>query len=232
MRLDQVQRNYDRAARHYDTWTQLVFGRLLDIERLREDAIELLGDIDGKVVLDVGCGTGRNFPLLVPRVGPKGQVIGVDYSRGMLDEARALVVQRGWENVELMHDDAAELATVPAAVDAVISVWCMGIVHDLDAALGRALDVLRPGGRIVIMDFDRARPDRGCLRWLYPVYSRLLRWAGIDSAEDLDDDRLRAKWKSGRGVLQRRLGSLEEERYLSGGGVILSGTAPRLEKRP
>jgi len=85
---------------------------------------------------------------------------------------------------------------------------------------------------MAIMDFARARPDRRWLRWLYPVYSLVIRWAGIDSAEDLDDARLRAEWQRGRAVLERRIGHLEEERYLSGGGVIISGTAPRGEKRP
>lgn len=226
MKLEDVQRNYDPAAERYDAWTELVFGRILGVERLREHTIDLLGDLDGKRVLDVGCGTGRNLPFLVPRVGAKGRIIGVDYSQGMLDVARARVARHGWQNVELEQDDAAQLATIEEPVDAVVSVWCMGIVHDLDAALGRAIDVLQPGGRIAIMDFDRARPDRGWLRWLYPLYSRVLRWAGIDSAEDLDDARLRAKWSSGRSVLARRVGQLTEERYLSGGGIIISGTAP------
>ena len=232
MRLEDVEENYDRAAKHYDTWTNLVFGRLLGVERLREHAIDLLGDLDGKVVLDIGCGTGRNFPFLIPRVGSTGRVIGVDYSQGMLDVARTRIEREGWQNIELRQDDAAKLATIEAPVEAVVSVWCMGIVHDLDAALGRAVDVLRPGGRIAIMDFDRARPDRGWLRWLYPVYSRVLRWAGIDSAKDLDDARLRAKWKSGRAVLESRVGHLEEERYLSGAGIIVSGAARTEERRP
>lgn len=230
MRLEDVPRNYDRAAKHYDTWTDIVFGRLLGIERLREHAIDLLGNLDGKVVLDIGCGTGRNFPFLVPRVGANGRIIGVDYSQGMLDVARARIKQEGWQNTELRHEDAAKLATIEAPVDAVVSVWCMGIVHDLVAALDRAIDVLGPGGRIVIMDFERARPDRGPLRRLYPVYSRLLQWAGIDTAEDLDDERLQAKWRRGRDVLRARLSELHEERYLWDAGIILAGTVP--EKGP
>ncbi len=226
MKLEEVQDNYGRAAKRYDMWTDLVFGRILGVERLRERTIDLLGDIDGKLVLDIGCGTGRNLPFLVPRVGDNGRIIGIDYSRGMLEVARARTERAGWHNVELRQDDAAELATIRAPVDAVVSVWCMGIVHDLDAALGRAVEVLRPGGAIAIMDFDRARPDRGWLHWLYPLYSRVLRWAGIDSAEDLDDARLRARWQSGRRVLEHRIGHVEEERYLGGSGVILSGTAP------
>ena len=84
-----------RAAKRYDMWTDLVFGRLLGVKRFREHTIDLLGDIDGKVVLDVGCDTGRNFPFLVRRVGAGGRIIGVDYSQGMLDVARARKEQEG-----------------------------------------------------------------------------------------------------------------------------------------
>jgi hypothetical protein len=58
-------------------------------KRFREHAIDLLGDIDGKVVLDVGCDTGRNFPFLVRRVGAEGRIIRVECSLGMLDVGRA-----------------------------------------------------------------------------------------------------------------------------------------------
>ena len=77
-----------------------------------------------------------------------------------------------------------------------------------------------------IMDFERARPERGLLRRLYPVYGKLLQWSGIDNAEDLDDERLHAKWRRGRDVLENRLSDLHEERYLSGAGFILAGIAP------
>ncbi len=226
VKLEDVRRNYDRVAGSYDFWTDAILGRVLGLDRVREHALDQLGDLRKKTVLDIGCGTGRNLPGLESRVGPSGHVIGIDYSAGMLEEARSLVAERGWRNVTLLHDDATQLRHVVAPVDAVVSVWCMGIVYDLEAALDRAVDLLRPGGRMVIMDFARARPDHGPLHYLYPAYSRVLRWAGIDSEEDLDDARLRAKWARGQALLHERLENVEEERYLSGGGLIITGTAP------
>jgi len=225
MQLEEVPRNYDWAAPWYDLATDLVFSRFLGTEKYREDTIDRLGDLEGACVLDIGCGTGRNFPLLVPRVGRRGRVIALDYSEGMLDRARARVDVHGWRNVELLRGDAAELDGIPEPVDAVVSIWCLGIVHDLEAALRRAVDVLRPGGRIAIMDFGRSRPDHGPLRWLYPLCRFVLERTGIDSAEDLDDSRLRARWERGRRILRMRLDDYREETYLQDTGLILSGTA-------
>ena len=56
-----------RVAKRYDMWTDLTFGRLLGVKRFREHTIDLFGDIDGKVVLDGGCDTGRTFSFLLPR---------------------------------------------------------------------------------------------------------------------------------------------------------------------
>lgn len=224
MKLNDVRANYDRAAKYYDFGTDLIFGRLLRVERYRKRAIELLGDLEGATVLDIGCGTGRNFPLLLDRVGPRGRIIGIDYSKGMLQKAAERVGAGGRTRIELIRGDAAVLPNVPAHVDAVISVWTMGIVQDMESALHRALDVLRPGAQIAIMDFGRTRPDHGPLRWMYPIYSQILRLAGIDSAEDLDDDRLRARWKRGRAILDASLSELRAETYLNGMGLILYGT--------
>lgn len=226
MRLDDVVRKYDAAAKHYDRFMDLVFGALLDIERHRARVVELLGELDGRTVLDVGCGTGRNFPLLVERVGEHGRVIGLDCSNGMLGEARRLVERRGWRNVELVLDDAVSLGRIREPVDAVLSVWCYGTVYDLDAALDRAIDVLRPNGTISIMTFGRAGPERGALRWLYPFYRFAVRSLGMDPGGDFDNAALEAKWQRGRRVLRSRLGGLHEERYLNGAGLIISGRKP------
>ncbi|WP_319548463.1 methyltransferase domain-containing protein [Desulfogranum marinum] len=78
MQLSDVSKKYNGAARYYDRLTDIVFGRILGLEQYRHHAIDFLGNLEGATVLDVGCGTGRNFPLLVERVGEHGNIIGVD----------------------------------------------------------------------------------------------------------------------------------------------------------
>ena len=225
MKLDAVASNYDQAAGYYDKLTGFVFQTLLRKEKkYRRKTVDHLGDITGKRVLDIGCGTGRNFPYLVPAVGVRGEIVGLDYSQGMLDQARQLVSHRHWHNVTLIRGDAAEIATGNELFDAAISTWCLGIVHDLDAALNQAISRVKPGGRIAIMDFQGAKPEHGPLRWFYPFYSYLLRQAGIDSREDVDDARLRAKWEQGRKLLESRLTDIVMETYLQGLGFVLAGT--------
>lgn len=226
MKLSEVRTNYDRAAKYYDALTDLVCDWILGLEKYREQTIDTLAELRGATVVDVGCGTGRSFSLLVSRVGQGGRIIGADYSAGMLEQARKRVRDQGWQNVELVCTDAAKLEGVPENVDAVISIWCYGIVDDLDAALRRAIELLRPGGRMAIMDFTKSIVDSGFLRWLYPIYSFALRHTGIDTAEDLDNAKLQAKWERGRDVMRAELIDLREKTYLRGTGIILSGRKP------
>ncbi|HEX6993667.1 MAG TPA: class I SAM-dependent methyltransferase [Gammaproteobacteria bacterium] len=226
MQLADAVRKYDAASRHYDRFMDVVFGKVLDVERYRERVVGLLGNLEGKTVIDIGCGTGRNFPLLVKTVGPRGRVVGLDCSAGMLAEARRRVERHGWHNVELVRGDAVALDGVDEPVDAVLSVWCYGTVYDLAGALRRATDVLRPGGRIAIMTFVRASPERGPLRWLYPLYRFAVRCAGIDPARDFDNAALAARWQRGREILRGLLWDLHEERYLQGAGLIIAGRKP------
>lgn len=223
MQLNEISANYDKAASYYDKMTDLVFHSLLRVEKNRELMIDQLGDIEGKRVLDIGCGTGRNFELLVERVGPQGQIHGIDYSKGMLEEARNRVNRRGWDNVKLSHDDAVELKTTQPPYDAIVSAWCLGIVYDLEKALSKALSLLKPEGHIAIMDFQRAHPDRGPLRWLFPIYSHFLQAAGIDSSEDLNDAHLQQKWREGLSFLQTNLQDVHYQTYLQNMGFIVSG---------
>lgn len=226
MNLDDAVQKYDAAAAHYDRLVDIIFGKALRAERHRERIIGRIGDLEGATVVDVGCGTGRNFPYLVRSVGERGRIIGVDCSQGMLDQARRRVQRNGWRNVELVLDDAVKLESISEPVDAVVSVWCYGSVYDLTGALNRAVDVLRPGGRIGIMTFVRACPEQGPLRWLYPLGRFAVRCARIDPATDFDNATLEAKWKRGCEVLEARLGELHEERYLQGAGVMIAGRKP------
>jgi trans-aconitate 2-methyltransferase len=98
----------------------------------------------GETVLDAGCGSGRVTQALVARL-PRGHVIGVDGSAGMIAAAR----ERLGEGVELIVCDLTELQLAPRAVDAVFSTAVFHWIADHARLFARLRAALRPGGRLV-----------------------------------------------------------------------------------
>ena len=147
----------------------------------------------------------------------------------MLEQARQRALQAGWSNIRFIREDAVELKHIEGQFDAVLSVWCLGIVYELPAALHRIFELTRPDGRIVILDFAQSQPDRGILRLLYPIYRWVLVTTGIDAPDDIDDGQLRSRWREGRALLHELLPDLVEERFMGGGGVLFHGTRPRTD---
>ncbi len=116
-------------------------------------------------VLDLACGTGANFPALVERLGASSRVLGVDLSDGMLARARTRVERAGWRGVTLLGCDATRLepAAVSAALggpvgfDAVVCALGLSVIPDWEAALRASFELLRPGGRYLILDVHAER---------------------------------------------------------------------------
>jgi len=119
--------------------------------RFRKRAAERLALRPGGRVLEIGCGTGRNFPYLREAVGPTGHIYGVDLSAGMLAIAKELCEQERWTNVELIQGDAADYVA-PEPLDGVMFGLSYNTMPHHLAVLRQALKQLRPGGRVVIMD--------------------------------------------------------------------------------
>lgn len=145
--LDEITGQYDRVARFYKVFEPLYL--IFPVARRR--AVAALGLKPGDTVLEIGAGTGRNFPYLVEAVGPSGRVLGVDASEGMLREGRKLVERRGWSNVSLLQQDAAQLQ-VDQDVDAVLFSLSYSAMPEPQRALASAWERLRPGGRLAVMD--------------------------------------------------------------------------------
>jgi SAM-dependent methyltransferase len=136
-----------RALRSYGAMARSYELRTASGDHGRRELVALLAPRRGEVILDVGCGTGRNFDRIQQRIGPQGRLIGIEPSAEMLAQAQALVRRRGWTNVELVCAGAEE-ATIPAMVDAAI----LCAVHDVmrsPPALANVLEHIREGGRIV-----------------------------------------------------------------------------------
>jgi ubiquinone/menaquinone biosynthesis C-methylase UbiE len=141
--------HYDVFAWVYEWGTERLHGRH------RRETIELLRLQPGATVLDVPTGTGASIPLLRSRVGARGRVIAVDYSPGMLARARSKVVGAGWDNVDLVEADARKLDGALLGVDGVDAAICMlglTVVPDWREVFRRVFDLVRPGGRIAVMD--------------------------------------------------------------------------------
>lgn len=179
MRLRRPAR-YTSGARLYDVVSgeRPVYraGRVVGIEELQLRA--------GDRVLDVGCGTGLNFPLLLAAVGPGGAVVGVDASSSMLARARSRVAKRGWRNVSLVEADAARLddalsaSSAPELFDAALFTYSLSIIEGWRDSYAQTLARVRPAGRIAVVDM--ALPVR---RWR--VFSPLARFACFTGGADI-----------------------------------------------
>ena len=113
-------------------------------------------------VLDVGCGTGYNLPLLLEAVGPTGSVVGVDASATMLARAS----RRADDRVHLVHGDAGGVGTLLAGerFDALICTYALSVIAPWQAAWEQAFSLLRPSGRVAVVDLALPHP-----RWLRPL---------------------------------------------------------------
>jgi ubiquinone/menaquinone biosynthesis C-methylase UbiE len=170
-------RKYDRVARLYSTLEPLY----LIFPRARRKAVAALNLKPGDVVLEIGAGTGRNFPYLVDAVGPNGKVIGVDASEGMLAEAAKLIERRGWSNVELLRQDAARLE-VEDELDGVLFSLSYSAMPEPRPALARAWEHLRPLARVVVMDLGLTQGWLG--KVLAPIGCLLVRLTPGDAYSD------------------------------------------------
>lgn len=127
---------YGQHAVVYDAHTQAFQG-------FRNRIVQSLPLRPADRVLDVGCGTGLCFAALQERLGPTGEVIGVDASPDMTALAAERAEQNGWSNVTLVAAPAEE-AMVPGPADAAL--FCA--THDIlqsAPALSNVLSQLRPG---------------------------------------------------------------------------------------
>lgn len=146
---------FDRIAGVYDLMNRTMTAGLDRSWRRRAaDRAELK---PGQAALDVCCGTGDMVFELVERVEPAGSVIGCDFSERMLDRAREKGHRRGAVGARFEWADALDLPYADARFDAVTVGFGVRNLADLDRGLAEMARVLKPGGRMVILEITQPR---------------------------------------------------------------------------
>jgi ArsR family transcriptional regulator len=165
------------VAGEWESVRSELFGGRLDLEL----ALALL-DPDA-VVADLGCGAGHFTARLAPHVG---RVVGVDGSTEMLAAARARTA--GSPNVELHVGDLEQLPIADASVDAALLSLALHYVADPARVIAESQRILRPGGRVVIVDMMPHDRDDLQLRMghLWRGFDRLqvTEWSGAAGLRD------------------------------------------------
>jgi len=160
----------DAFRRHGADWDEI---RALGLPAGEIEAA-LLAALPARIprLLDIGCGTGGLLERLAPRIE---EGLGVDASRDMLALARARLAERGLAHVAVRQADMYRLPLADASFDAVTMQMVLHYAEDPAAALVEAARVLKPGGRLLIVDL--APHERAEL-----LGAHAHRWPGFDDA--------------------------------------------------
>ncbi|MFN0157821.1 MAG: bifunctional demethylmenaquinone methyltransferase/2-methoxy-6-polyprenyl-1,4-benzoquinol methylase UbiE [Bacteroidota bacterium] len=165
MEKQYVRSMFDSIAYRYDLLNHLLSGGIDLYWRRR--AIEHLVELQPKRILDVATGT-ADFAIAALRLKPE-KVIGVDIAEEMLRRGREKVSKRGLSPIiTLQSGEAESLSFETGSFDAAIVAFGARNFENLEKGLSEMHRVLRPGSRIVVLEFSR--PDRFPFKQLYFFY--------------------------------------------------------------
>ena len=163
-----VRNVFDSVASQYDVMNDLMsFG----IHRIwKRIAVQLANIREGDNVLDLAGGTGDLTTLFEKRVGPKGQVVLADINAAMLRTGSDRLINRGLTgNIRYAQVNAECLPFADNTFDCVCIAFGLRNVTDKNAALRSMYRVLKPGGRVIVLEFSH--PIDPVTEKLYDFYS-------------------------------------------------------------
>jgi demethylmenaquinone methyltransferase/2-methoxy-6-polyprenyl-1,4-benzoquinol methylase len=183
-KADKVAEVFHSVAAKYDLMNDLMSG---GVHRLwKRVTIEMSGVRRGNKVLDIAGGTGDLTAKFSRIVGPEGTVVLADINDSMLKVGRDRLMDRGVvNNVTFSQADAQYLPFPDNTFDVITIAFGLRNVTDKDLALRSMLRVLKPGGRLLVLEFSK--PGNPLLSKVYDTYSfSLLPKLGKLFADDAD----------------------------------------------
>lgn len=169
---EKVIRYYNKISVIYDFISNWYY------EKARNYAIEELELKKGQTVLNLPCGTGMNFKYFHRYLENSGRIIGIDLSRGMLNQAKRKIEKNGWANIETELNNATKIdqkwleeyskQKEPITIDAIFCDLGLSGLPEWRNIIGNMISILKPNGRIVILDWYLEEPSlRGkFVKWI------------------------------------------------------------------
>lgn len=223
-KAERVRAVFDSVAANYDLMNDLMSGGL---HRLwKRFALGRTGLRPGDLALDVAGGTGDLSAGMARQVGSAGLVCHTDINREMLDIGRRRLVDAGlFANVRTLQANAEQLPFAAASFHCVTIGFGLRNCTDKPAALQDMARVLKPGGRLLVLEFSK--PAVKLIEPFYDFYSfRILPWLGEVVAHDAasyrylaESIRMHPGQEALRGLMEAA-GFDEVKHYNLSGGIV------------
>lgn len=152
---EEVREMFDNIAPAYDRLNHILS---MQIDKLwRRNVVKLIRRFGAQRVVDMATGTG-DLAIAIAKAIPQAQIVGVDLSQGMLDEAKRKIEADGLaERISLECCCAEELTIESESCDAVSVAFGVRNFGDLEIGLSEMARILRPGGHMVVLEFSTPR---------------------------------------------------------------------------
>ncbi|HJU45275.1 MAG TPA: bifunctional demethylmenaquinone methyltransferase/2-methoxy-6-polyprenyl-1,4-benzoquinol methylase UbiE [Chitinophagaceae bacterium] len=162
----QVAEMFNQIAFRYDFLNRFLSGGVDII--WRKKAINQLKELKPQYILDVATGTG-DVAIMTHKLLKPGKIIGIDISKGMLELGRQKIEKLGLSGaIELQEGDSETINFPDNSFDAVTVAFGVRNFEDLRKGLGEMLRVLKPGGKLVALEFSK--PKYRLFNWLCNIY--------------------------------------------------------------
>lgn len=165
---EKVEQMFDSIAKDYDRLNHIMS---LDIDKTwRLRALRQIVEKDKKQeILDIACGTGDFSIAIARKANPETKVHGLDLSAGMLEVMKEKVTKLGLDSrIVAEQGDSEKMSYADNSFDRVTIAFGIRNFEHREVALREILRVLKPGGRLVIIELSV--PENPVIRWCYNLY--------------------------------------------------------------
>jgi ubiquinone/menaquinone biosynthesis methyltransferase len=169
-----VPSEFNRIAKRYDLATSLSQGYQKDLQT-SVDRMNLKGN---EYLADLCCGTGKSTIACLNNL-PKGKVIGIDNSEGMLETAREKLIPKFGNKVTFTQQDVMNLDLADNSLDAIFMAYGIRNMPDFEKCVRNLSRVLKPGGKICFHEYAISKFLPSKLYWKFLGYFLIIPFAGL-----------------------------------------------------